>query len=192
MTVDHAEHARQAFDASALPPRPRTVEDALRYITALLAVLPPGEQAGYVKGPAGGENVAPLPDGTLVRISRVMYPDGQIYKVMSDAPNGGAQWVAEDVRPDLYVPFGGTHTTFTGTRPPALEPVDLTPLLTRIADLEVRAQQLHSAFAEVSRQIALLNQQIAELHAKPTPQLPPLPDYIGRVGPVTIISKPMT
>ena len=190
MTVDYAEHARQAFNACALPPSPRTVQDALRFIEALLAMLPPGEQAGYVKGPAGGENVAPLADGTLVRISRVMYPDGQIYKVMNDAPNGGPQWVTEDVRPDLYVPFGNAHTTLSGNPPPAPPPVDLTPLLTRIADLESRNHQLHSAFEEVSRQIAMLNQQIADLHARPAPELPPLPDYIGQLGPVTIISKP--
>src|SRR6186713_1878190 len=125
MTVDYAEQARQAFNACALPPSPRTVEDALRFIEALLAVLPPGEQAGYVKGPAGGENVAQLADGTIVRISRVMYPDGQIYKVMNDAPNGGPQWVPEDVRPDLYVPFASAHTHLSGNPPPAPPPVDL-------------------------------------------------------------------
>ena len=110
MMVDHADFARQAFDTSALPPTPRTVQDALRYIRALLALLPAGEEAGYVKGPAGGENVTALPDGTLVRISRVMYPDGQIYKVMSDAPNGGPQWVEEDVPPGaLRALHGRTH-----------------------------------------------------------------------------------
>lgn len=194
MMVDHADFARQAFDTSALPPTPRTVQDALRYIRALLALLPAGEEAGYVKGPAGGENVTALPDGTLVRISRVMYPDGQIYKVMSDAPNGGPQWVEEDVRPELYVPFTDGHTIGGATPTPTPTPpsVDLTPLLARVADLERHMEHLHSAFAEVSRQIEALNRQIAELSARPAPTLPPLPDYIGQLGPVTIISRPRT
>ena len=187
MTADHAAIARQAFDASTLPPAPRRVEDALRYITRVLSMLPPEEQAGYVKGPAGGENVSALADGTLVRVSRVMYPDGRIFKVMSDAPNGGPQWVSEDVRPELYVPYAGAHTI---PAPPAAPPVDLKPLLNRIADLEQRAGQLQAAFVEVSRQIGALNRQIADLSAKAGPELPPLPDYIGRLGPVTIISKP--
>jgi hypothetical protein len=190
MTVDHADIARQAFAASALPSAPRAVEDALPYITRLLSMLPPEEQAGYVRGPAGGENVAALSDGTLVRISRVMYPDGQITKVMNDAPNGGPQWVLEDVRPDLYVRYKEGPITPGVKPPPVAPPVDLSPLLGRIANLEQQTEQLHAAFAEVSRQIAMLNQQIAELHAKPSPQLPPLPDYIGQLGPVTIISKP--
>jgi hypothetical protein len=194
MMVDHADLARQAFDASALPAPPRTLPDALRYIRALLALLPAGEKAGYVQGPPGGENVTPLPDGTLVRISRVMYPDGQIYKVMSDAPNGNPQWVEEDIRPDLYVPFTDGHA-LGGTAPihtPAPPAVDLAPLQARVADLERHTEHLRSAFAEVSRQIELLNSQIAELSARPAPALPPLPDYIGQLGPVTIISKPRT
>jgi hypothetical protein len=195
MKVEHPDIARQAFSATALPPPPRAVKDALGYITKLLSMLPPDEQAGYVKGPAGGENVSPLPDGTLVRVSRVMYPDGQIVKVMNDAPNGGPQWVFEDVRPQLYVPYTGGHTASDVDRPPAAAvapPVDLAPLLQRIADLEQRAQQLHAAFAEISRQIGALNTQIADLSAKPGPALPDLPDYIGRLGPLTIISKPRT
>ena len=122
MTVDHGDIAQQAFTASALPSPPRTLENALKYITKLLGMLPAAEQAGYVKGPAGGENVTALPGGTLVRISRVMYPDGQIYKVMSDAPNGQPQWHAEDVRPELYVPFAGPHIEIPDP------PVDLAPL----------------------------------------------------------------
>lgn len=162
--MDHTDLARAAFDASLLPPPPRAVTDALRYVTNLLGMLPPNERAGYVKGPAGGENVAPLADGTLVRVSRVIYPDGQIYKVLSDAPNGNPQWVAEDMRPDLYVPFVWQD----GDDPPG------PPLDTWLAELVQRHEHelgtLRQQLAdfvnwthEVTKQIGILNEQNAAL-----------------------------
>ena len=129
MTVDHDDLARQAFDASALPSHAAHAWKTHCVHHEAAGMLPAGEQAGYVKGPAGGENVTALPDGTLVRISRVMYPDGQIYKVMSDAPNGQPQWHAEDVRPELYVPFGGPHVPVPDPHRRRRRRVDLGPLL---------------------------------------------------------------
>ena len=124
-----------------------------------------------MKGPAGGENVTALPDGTLVRISRVMYPDGQIVKVLNDAPNGGPQWVLEDVRPELYVPFTGTTVPNPGTPPSSDHAAQLRHALLWMEHLKTRTDLLFDAFGEVSRQIGILNQQIAGLsEAKPEPQ----------------------
>lgn len=154
--IDHTETARQAFDASRLPDPPRTVADALGYIATLLTLLPDAERFGYVRGPAGGENVAQLPDGRgLVRVSRVMDRSGQIYKVLSDAPNGNPQWHAEDVQPDLYVPYLGPHTEGDEPdAPPAQH--DLTP----------RVAQLEALFTEVISQLTILNRQNAGLDAR--------------------------
>jgi hypothetical protein len=145
---DHTEIARAAFEQSGLQPTPpyRTVDDALRYVTRLLGLLPPNEAAGYVKAPLGGSNVSTLPDGTLVRVGRVMYPDGQIYKVMRDVPNGSPQWVAEDVQPALYVPFTGPHQT----RPDAPAPDDPPAPPPDLLD-------------EILKQIGLQNEQLARL-----------------------------
>ena len=185
MMVDHADlRGRRSTQCLAARHAPFTTRCVFR---ALLALLPPAE--GRIRRGTTRRRERPeLPDGTLVRISRVMYPDGQIYKVMSDAPNGGPQWVEEDIRPELYVPFTDAHTIGGGTVPPTVSPVDLTQLLSRIENLERHSDQLHSAFGEVSRQIGALNSQIAELAARPAQE--PLPDYIGQLGPVTIISKP--
>lgn len=150
--VDHRAEAERAFDLAKLPPPLRPVGSVLVYLDTLLALLPPEEMIGYVRGPAGGENVTPLPDGRgLVRISRVMSHDGQIYKVMNDAPNGGPQWIPEDVRPDLYVPF-------LGAAPPDMPdaPDDLTP----------RVAQLEALFNEIVSQLTTLNRQNAGLDAR--------------------------
>jgi hypothetical protein len=88
MQIDHANIARAVFGAD--PPN-GTVDGALGYVTRLLAALPADERAGYELKP-GGENIAPLDDGTMVSVSRVMYPDGQLYKVMTDAPHGEPEW----------------------------------------------------------------------------------------------------
>lgn len=199
---DHADLARQAFDASALPDPPRTVEQALAYLNRLLSMVPPEERAGYVTAPAGGENSAFLPDGTtFVRVARVCYPNGQLYKVMNDVPNGGPQWVDNGLVPSgqRYVPFaaGGPPPP-----PPPPKPVDVAAILApiqaqlrnldaRLSDLDARTAALQSVFTEMSKQIGMINQQIADLSTKSTPAAA-LPDYIGRLGPVTIISRPRT
>lgn len=167
--IDHADIARAAFDASTLPPVPRSVESALGYITRLLSMLPPAERAGYVKGPIGGENVATLPDGTLVRVSRVMYPNGDIYKVLTDAPNGWPQWHYEDLRPELYVPYAGTIVPNPGTGEDAT-------LKARVGLLEVQVKHLNAVFAEIASHITAINQQIATL-SQPKPE----PSYVVRV-----------
>lgn len=182
MTLDHADLAHAAFTASLLPSPPRSVESALPFITRLLSMLPASERFGYVSGPRGGENVAALPDGRLVRISRVMTPDGQIYKVLNDAPNGNPQWVLEDIRPDLYIAYQGPVTL--PAEPPAAD-----SLKARLGLLEMQVTHLHGQFIELAKHVGIINKQIADLTNRTTPT-PALPDYIGRVGPFTIISKP--
>lgn len=192
-TPFHPELAEQAYDAAALPPPPRTVQHALTYITRLLSMLPPVEAAGYVKGPAGGENVAALPDGTLVRVSRVMYPDGQIVKVMSDAPNGGPQWVLEDVRPDLYVPYSGT----TVPTPPPADGLELRVKLleTRMAIAIEMASAAIKETAITKQRVEAINDRLIAVDAASVKH-GELPDYegSGRVGfwggSFTVTSRP--
>lgn len=170
MTTNHLELVQQAFDANPLPPTPRAVDSITPILVWLLGHLPAAEQAGYTKSSAGASNTIQLADGTYVRVARVSYPDGQIYKFMSDVPNGGPQWVAEDVRPDLYLPVAGPIGPESGT-PSA----DLTPVLVRLAALEASAGQLTALFAELVKQIGIINQQVADLTNRPAPPPPALP-----------------
>src|SRR5262245_22374936 len=109
---NHSDIARQAFDLAALPSPPRSVGHALVYVTRLLSLLPSSEQAGYLLKPAG-ENIAPLPDGTMVSVGRICYPNGDLVKVMNDVPNGTPQWAPEEpIDPSRYRPFDGVSTPF--------------------------------------------------------------------------------
>jgi hypothetical protein len=114
-------------------------------------------------------------------------------------PNGGPQWVDNGLVPSgqRYVPYAG------GVVPPLPpKPLDLTSILApiqaqlgsldaRLSDLDARSAALQSVFTEITKQIGMINQQIADLSTKPA-SVSALPDYIGRLGPVTIISRPRT
>lgn len=109
---NHLDLAIQSYNETGIEaiPKPRPVESITPWLMRLLELLPADEDWGFVKAPAGGENSINLADGTLVRVARVMIPDGQIYKFQFDVPNGGPQWVHDDTRPELYHPYDGEHT----------------------------------------------------------------------------------
>ena len=119
---------------------------------------------------------ARLPAGHANRPERLSagQPDGQIVKVLSDAPNGQPQWVLEDVRPDLYVPAAG--------HPAPQTPGEVGEAV-RLTDLEARTQQLLALHAEVVAQLTQINRLQAELSSRvaalSTP--PPEPQYVVRV-----------
>jgi len=160
MNVIHLDIAQRAFDASGLPPTPpyRSVEDALRYITILLGMLPPEEHAGYVG--KGGDNIAALPDGTTVSVSRIGYPDGHLYKVLSDAPNGSSQWVDNGQRPSdqTYVPFTGAHTDPEEPHEHDGDSNNVALLEGKVEQLEADVAGLHTWQDEVIRQLTDINE----------------------------------
>lgn len=139
MVVDHSSLAQQVYGA-VLPAR--TVEGALGYLTALLEALPRSEQAGYLLKPAG-ENIAPLPDGTLVSVGRVCYPDGQIYKVMIGVPEGGPEWADDGfVDPSRYRAFAPAAPPADGDGGAGSDVTTLDDVMSRLFDIEVRLEAL--------------------------------------------------
>lgn len=129
MVVDHENIAQQVYGVK-LPAR--TVEGALGYLTALLDALPRFEQAGYLLKPAG-ENIAPLPDGTLVSVGRICYPDGQLYKVMTDVPNGVPEWSDDGtVDPSRYRAFAASAPPTPGLEPEPPAPAHRDPVVEAI------------------------------------------------------------
>ena len=78
-------------------PHEQTLAYAWKLITAVAYDLK-DEGCGLHERPASGENVVTV-DGQTYGASRVMYRDGDLYKLVSDAGDGGAngpQWVREE------------------------------------------------------------------------------------------------
>ena len=178
--IDHRDLVLQAFAANPLPSPPRAVADVAPILFWLLEHLPQSEQAGFTQSSAGAENTIRLDDGTYVRVARVSYPNGQIYKFMNDVPNGGPQWVAEDVRPDLYMPYRATGTPVPPTtstleaRVTALE--RLVPQLAGLEPVDVLRRtvaanhdRMEAINARFDRDIAALRRDLAALQAAPAP-----------------------
>lgn len=93
----------------------------LGFVMRVIEHLPPEDRVGLVSAPQGAENVAFYGQGhAWVRVNRIIYPNGQIIKILGDSgasPLSGntPQWNFDDVRPDLYVPF-------FASAPPVIQP----------------------------------------------------------------------
>jgi hypothetical protein len=132
MVVEHSSTARAVY---ALEPPAGTVEGALGYVTRLLAALPAEERAGYLLKP-GGENIAPLPDGAMVSVGRLCYPDGQIYKVMTDVPHGEPEWADDGtVDPSRYRAFAPAAAPSPAPSPSPSGDANLDDVMVRLNDI---------------------------------------------------------
>lgn len=91
---DRSDHSDVVRDlAGRFPFNRADIADIFKF-TRRVAWALRGESCGLLEKP-GGENIHSY-QGTSYSISRVCYPDGQIYKILSDAGPGGAngpQWV---------------------------------------------------------------------------------------------------
>lgn len=139
-----------------------TMPGNLHFVQAVLAALPE-PTAGYVKAPSGAENTITV-NGTTVRTNRVIYPDGSIYKIITDSGPGGANgiaWNYDDLQPSLYLP--ASALTPAPAEPPAPQPPSV-----NLVTLQAAIDQLRA--------------KVAALEAKPDPVIPPpapAPDLSG-------------
>lgn len=113
-------------------------------------------------------------------------PTGQIIDFISSAgfgdppPANAVTWTVgpEGEYPETSwfapVPESGTTLHNPGMPPPS---TDLTQILTRLTLLESRANLFMDLASEITKQIGILNQQLANLDAAVVKQ--PLPDYEG-------------
>lgn len=113
----------------------------LGFVLRVVAALPPRELAGLLRKDPPGENIANYRPGSCwVRVNRVCYPDGTIYKILEDAGPGGANkpaWNGPDtVAAKFYVPVGADVPARPPAEPPPAEheeepgPVDEAPPVT--------------------------------------------------------------
>lgn len=144
---------------SQSPPDTSSAAGILQFLVRVICALPPHEQAGLHAKP-GGENIAfYMPAGKMVGISRVMYPDGSLVKVLTDAGPGGANgagWAHEDpIDPARYVPVS---SAICGGPPPA-PPVP-------VADLQPILDTLDALTNELAVLAAKVEQHQAETEAR--------------------------
>lgn len=166
--VVHPSHARDVERVRETATIDELMSEAgiLRLLVRVVCALPPDERAGLHAKPAG-ENIAVYAPANLsVGISRIMYPDGTLIKVFSDAgPRGanGAQWSADGILDaDRYVPVACMSSPTDPPAPPS-PPVESSALAARVAELAARVTQLGQALDDAGRQLAAAQARIDEL-----------------------------
>lgn len=162
----HPSHADrvQLVRATATPDELASTDGILRVLVRVVCALPPSERAGLHAKPSG-ENIAfYAPANVSVGVSRILYPDGALVKVFSDAGPGGAngaQWENEGaLNPDRYVPVSCTTIP---VEPPAPPPD--TALAAHVAELSARITQLGQALDDAGRQLTAAHARIDEISA---------------------------
>jgi hypothetical protein len=171
--IDHADVVRQLHEEE---PPAKSGEGALAFLLRAIARLQrdfPSERVGLLIKTAG-ENIVPFA-GTSVSAGRLVYPDHNLLvKILTDIPTtNGPSWQTEEGIPSkghhggfLAVPASGTPGPAPAPHP-SPPPVDLTPLLLRLADLELRATHLEALHREVNKQLGAINELIKTLSERP-------------------------
>jgi len=130
-------------------------------ITKRVAWALKGEGAGVLSKPSGNNC-----DGYAVDI--IMYPDGRAFDILTDGggTNGPTWGRIEPIDPTRYRaaldPGDGPPVVI----PPSIPPVDLTPLLNRLLDLETAAQQMRAQIAQVAGQADASAQSVNGFEAR--------------------------
>lgn len=124
-----------------------------------LLCLKLADTAGLLAKPAG-ENIAPY-KGTLVSKSRICYPNGQLYKVLTDAGPGGANgpgWADDGVvDASRYVKVEPQDAQEGGLQPPGAtipSAVDLAPLEAEIGALKAANAVLEASLKTLAENVA--------------------------------------
>lgn len=155
--INHEAEVKQL--AQQFPIDNRTVSSIFEFTKRVVEKLSKIDNCGFEQ--KTGENVI-IYNNQSVSISRVMYPDGQLFKILSDAgPNGnnGPQWALDDkIDSSRYIPFTNTPNTIPPDNPPTNNGLEerLTDLINkRMADLENKINNLLQTFIRDGDKLAL-------------------------------------
>jgi len=128
----------------------KTIDGALDFTLRVIAVLPASERAGLLRKEAG-ENIVPH-NGVMVSAGRICYPDGQLYKVLTDIPaTNGPQWLDNGiVDPSFYVAVE-RNTPPAPLPPPPPEPEPpADDVLAQLLDLFIQVGDSVTTIAEAT------------------------------------------
>lgn len=128
--------------------------------------LPAGQAIGLHEKTSGENITFYAAAQKSVGVSRLMYPDGRLRKVFTDAgPAGsnGPTWAEEgNIETKRYVPVvceGAPPVVIGGGTQPA--PVDLSPVLAKVNELTAQVQALQADNVDLRRQLAAVNESIS-------------------------------
>lgn len=130
------------------------------------------------------------PSGTLGAVDVALFlPTGQIVDFISSA---GFEPDLTKPEPPNSVTWGvgpeGGYGPDDWFAPDGAAPEPPVPPVPPTDPLEARVLALEALLHEILQQIGLLNHQLADLDAAVVQK--PLPEYVGRLGPFTITSRP--
>jgi len=130
-------------------------------ITKRVAWALKGEGAGVLSKPSGNNC-----DGFATDI--ILYPDGRAFDILTDGggANGPAWGPIEPIDPTRYRAATDPGDGPPVIIPPSIPPVDLTPLLNRLLDLETAAQQMRAQIAQVAGQADASAQSVNGFEAR--------------------------
>lgn len=152
--MNHVDLVQQQHATS--PPDTSSAAGILAFVLRVLAVLPPDERAGLLRKD-GGENIVFYAQANCnVSISRVCYPDGQIYKILTDAGVGGSNGPAWNddgtVEPARYIAVTAAPPTPVDPPVPPVPPAPPTDLSEVLNMLRTQAQALDAISGQVAAQ----------------------------------------
>lgn len=169
-----------------------SVDKNINFLVNLCQALKDG--SGLLEKPAG-ENIGLYqPAGKMVSISRICYPNGQLYKVLTDAGPGGANgagWADDGlVEASRYIavapglPPEGPQEPPSAPIPP---PVDLEPILKEIEALKATQTAQATQLEAFANNVAgYLNDFQARLIKLETPRIVNTSRFLGHSHKVEI------
>lgn len=171
------EHKNEVLALAEANPFDKSSMESIFNFTRRVAWTLRGDGCGLLQKGPGGENEF-MVNGVSYSISRVCYPDGHIFKILSDAGPGGQngpQWADDGtVDPSRYrvaiAPDGSTPQPV-----PVPTPVPA-PDVTKeeFEFLSEQVTRLQDGLSAVENDLIELRAKVSVLEAKPAPPLPKL------------------
>lgn len=193
MQVNHADIVQQLYNQQ---PAEKSIPGALAFCLRVLAALPPSEKAGLLVK-TSGDNIIPFRD-TVVSAGRICYPDGQLYKVLTDVPTtNGPQWSDNGtVDPSLYLSVADQPTP--APIPPQPPSGDLSDVIKKLTDMAATLAAL-SQTVDTNENMATLRHADMSAHFDEIKRIMASPPHLhmdgsvkvfGASAPVSLDSKP--
>lgn len=180
MRDDHSDIVKQQYAlqpptiGEALPASEQ-IQSLLAYLLRVRAALPQDEKPGLLRKDAGENVIFYAPAGFNISISRICYPDGQLYKVMqnagpqfpgADRNNANAPTWADDGLVDKARYIGGPFAPIVVPVPVEPIPVPDAPPAEQPNEPDPLVAFIVNALTHISGQVEAVDAKFAALQAQ--------------------------